>query len=824
MKQSKLLKSIFLALLLSASALTASAYDFMVDGLAYNYNEDGTSVTVTYTAIPDPWMSSNYSGLTTANIPSSVTYDGNTYSVTSIGDVAFCNCSGLASVTIPNSVTSIGSSAFSGCSGLTSVTIPNSVTSIGGYVFSGCSGLTSVTIPNSVSFIGEGAFSGCTGLTSVTIPSSVTNIGERAFYINGYPNGKTLTLCGGVDYIGNDAFKSSRSGTNIATLILKDSVVSIKNLGADPNQIYSYATTPPECDENSFTHYNGTLHVPSSAMAAYFEAPYWQYFTNIVGDAVEPTSLTISIDTAYIKLGGQYTLQATLLPSNASNAGLRWMTSDASIATIDAYYDEYWNYDESKRIINALQPGECDVIVQCADMEVRCHIVVLEEQIVITLDKHELQMDPSTIQWLNPSFDPIATDITVESSDRSIATVRVVDNRVQVLAVQPGRAVVTVRSVDGKAVPDSCVINVRGVDATSISLNINEAELAEGETLQLMATVLPDNATIKDVTWVSNDENVATVSAEGLVTALAAGTATITATTVDGSNLTANCAITVVDAPSVIMGDANGDGTVNVSDYVYVANYILEQNPEPFVFAAADVDGNSEINVSDLVLVANIALTYEDPNTLNAPAPKATLNADIDMNATLHKNADGTTSVTVDLNNSMDLTALQMDISLPQGMTVTGAMLSDRATRSHQAEVAQLSNGNYRLLAASSASKAFKGNEGALLKLTLSGEPQGTATLGGIKLASPDGQSYAVNDMLLTPVVTGVDDITAQARIYGEAGNIVIESPVSGTAQLVLPNGMSRTVKVKAGRNIYPAPATGLVIVRAGEKAVKLIF
>lgn len=616
-----------------------------------------------------------------------------------------------------------------------------------------------------------------------------------------------------MENIGNDTFKSYRSGTNIATLILKDSVVSIKNLGADPNQIYSYATTPPECDENSFTLYNGTLHVPSSAMAAYFEAPYWQYFTNIVGDAVEPTSLTISIDTAYIKLGDQYTLQATLLPSNASNPGLRWMTSDASIATVNYY-----------GVVTTFKPGECDIIVTCADLVARCHVVVLEEQIVITLDKHELQMDPSTIQWLNPSFDPIATDITVESSDRSIATVRVVDNRVQVLAVQPGRAVVTVRSVDGKAMPDSCVVIVSGVMAESITLNQTQTELVEGATLQLMATVLPDNATIKDVTWMSNDENVATVSADGLVTAVAAGTATITATTADGSKLIATCAITVVDAPSVIMGDANGDGTVNVSDYVYVANYILEQNPEPFVFAAADIDGNGEINVSDLVLVANIALTYEDPNTLNAPAPKATMNADIDMNATLHKNADGTTSVTVDLNNSMDLTALQMDISLPQGMAVTGATLTDRATRSHQAEVAQLSNGNYRLLAASSASKAFKGNEGALLTLTLSGEPQGTVTLGGIKLASPDGQCFTVNDLFLSPVVTGVDDITAQSRIYGEASNIVIESPVNGTAQLVLPNGMSRTVKVKAGRNIYPAPASGLVIVRMNANVAKLFF
>jgi hypothetical protein len=91
--------------------------------------------------------------------------------VTSIGDGAFENCSGLTSVTIPNSVTSIGDSAFYYCSGLTSVTIPNSVTSIGSSAFSGCSGLTSVTIGNSVTSIGDSAFYGCCGLTSVPIPN-----------------------------------------------------------------------------------------------------------------------------------------------------------------------------------------------------------------------------------------------------------------------------------------------------------------------------------------------------------------------------------------------------------------------------------------------------------------------------------------------------------------------------------------------------------------------------------------------------------------------------------------------------------------------------
>ena len=102
--------------------------------------------------------------------------------VTSIGDHAFWDCSGLTSVTIPDGVTSIGDSAFSGCAALTSVTIPEGVTSIGDSVFSGCTALTAVTISDGVTAIGGSTFSNCIRLAKVTIPKSVTSIGKNAFY------------------------------------------------------------------------------------------------------------------------------------------------------------------------------------------------------------------------------------------------------------------------------------------------------------------------------------------------------------------------------------------------------------------------------------------------------------------------------------------------------------------------------------------------------------------------------------------------------------------------------------------------------------------
>ena len=154
-----------LIIMLSTISAWAKEYDFKVDSIYYCINEDDTSVTVTYNGAHHNHGNNYYKGYKT--IPASVTYSGKTYSVTAIGFDAFAYCSGLTSVTIPNSVTYIDDQAFGDCSGLTSVTIPNSVTYIGDRAFADCKRLTSVTIPNSVTHIGDCAFTGCTGLTSL---------------------------------------------------------------------------------------------------------------------------------------------------------------------------------------------------------------------------------------------------------------------------------------------------------------------------------------------------------------------------------------------------------------------------------------------------------------------------------------------------------------------------------------------------------------------------------------------------------------------------------------------------------------------------------
>ena len=246
-------KQFTLFLAFFASVGTMFAEKVQIGNLYYNLKEDKTAE-VTY----DKYFNeNNYKSLTTADIPASVTYSGTTYSVTGIGSLAFYGCSGLTSLTIPNSVTIIRDNAFVSCSGLTSFSvagdnsnysskegvlfnkqqttliqyptrkqgeyiIPNSVTTIVDYAFYGCSGLTSLTIPNSITSIVDYAFAGCSSLTSITIPNSVTSIGNEAFA--GCSSLSSVTIPNSVTSIGESVFSNCSSLTAVE---ISNSITSI---------------------------------------------------------------------------------------------------------------------------------------------------------------------------------------------------------------------------------------------------------------------------------------------------------------------------------------------------------------------------------------------------------------------------------------------------------------------------------------------------------------------------------------------------------------------------------------------------------------------
>ena len=192
-----------------------------IDGIYYELNNSAKTASVA----PNLNL---YSGQMT--IPESISYDGDSFSVTSIGESAFSS-SGLTSVTIPNSVTSIGDYAFEGSNDLTSVDIPNSVITIGGSAFDRCRRLTSVTIGNSVTSIGTWAFSYCVSLISVTIPNSVTSIGNHAFFC--CESLTSITIPNSVASIGDQAFYGC---TGLTSVTIPNSVTSIGDL------TFSYCT------------------------------------------------------------------------------------------------------------------------------------------------------------------------------------------------------------------------------------------------------------------------------------------------------------------------------------------------------------------------------------------------------------------------------------------------------------------------------------------------------------------------------------------------------------------------------------------------------
>ena len=571
MKRLKFHRAIVAIAMMLIGWLPSLAHDFEVNGVYYD-KINSSKVEVTYKGNSYNSYSNEYIG--DIVIPSSVNYNGVTYSVTSIGEDAFYDCSGLKSIQIPNSITNIGNDAFNFCTSLTNIVIPNSVTSIGEDAFRLCWNLTSIEIPNSVTSIGEDAFRFCYGLTDVVIGNSVSSIGNYAFYYC-----KSLTsieIPNSVTSIGEDAFAWCESLTSIQ---IPNSVTSIgKAAFLGCSNLTSIVVNPGNTKYDSRNGCNAIIETASNTLIAGCQ------------NTIIPNSVTSIGEDAFYGCSGLTSIE---IPNSVTSIGDDAFSSCSNLTSIvvnpgNTKYDSRNGCNAiietaSNTLIagcqNTIIPNSVTSIGYCAFYDCESLTSIQIPNSVTSIGERAFGDCTSLTSIVIPNsvtsigdyafaFCDSMKSIQIGNSVTSIGKAAFYGcdrlTKITCLVITPP----TIKSDTFKSysaelyVPASCIsayqsayywknfYNIKEIHtlSTSIVLNKTSASLKANETLTLVATVLPENATDKSVTWKSSNEAVATVDANGKVTAVAVGEATITATTADGSNLSASCKVTVVSS------------------------------------------------------------------------------------------------------------------------------------------------------------------------------------------------------------------------------------------------------------------------------------
>ncbi len=362
------------------------------------------------------------------------------------------------------------------------------------------------------------------------------------------------------------------------------------------------------------------------------------------------------------------------------------------------------------------------------------------------------------------------------------------------------------------------------IPATKIAFGTTALTVKRGESVKMDVTFTPANVTYKSLKWESTNTNVATVDANGKVTALAEGETEIIATTTDDSNLSITAAITVVKPYT--LGDANGDEQITAVDVSQTVAYILGMPSMEFVFLAADVNEDGKVTAVDISLIVNKIL--HPSSAMMALAPSSYLSP-LYGNLTAEPveiTAGRTAELAIALGNIADCTALQFDVELPQGVSVIDNTPALTDCHSHIVASRAQDNGGMRVVTFSMSNARL--GENAVATMTLVADMQtaeGTypVVIRNIHAADAMGNEYAVPEMRSTVKVArplGVDGIDAAGlTIRTEGHNIYVKSAADTTLRLVSIDGTARTLNIVAGENVFCIENAGLYII-AGRKVV----
>ena len=569
-------------------------HDFAVNGIYYNIT-GGNTVEVSF---KDSGFNS-YSGNVT--IPGSVDYNGMTYQVTGIGNVAFAMCAGLTGVTIPATVTYIGDVAFYGCSRLARLALPDALLTIGEQAFRGCTGLTTVTIPNAVTTIGKKAFYDCSGLTSVTIGTSVSFIGSNAF--------------GGCE---------------------------------DLTHVTCLAFTPPTMEyEGVFEPetYQGTLTIPEASQSAYHSANWWKNFSHVstfVPEAYacytpENTTLTFYYDNQRSNRPG--TVYDLTLPDTSiwpgwyfdydTQAAVTRVVFDLTFSSVRPQTTYAWFSGMSNltTITGMKEYLNTSEVTNMNDMFSGCSSLTSLDVSGFNTSNVEYMasmfygcsnlknLDLSSFNTSNVSFMS-----NMFSYCRKLQSVNLSSFNTSNVVEMSGMFIECnkLASVDLSSFNTSNVTNMHNMFlycSNLTSLDISGFNTANVTDMQDMFAVCPALTTI----YVGDGWSTAAVTSSNDMfygcTSLVGGMGT----TYDASHVDAtyahidggpsNPGYFTAKGGTVLRGDVNGNGSVTIADVTALIDYLLSSNATGVNVGAADCNNDTHVTIADVTALIDFLLS-----------------------------------------------------------------------------------------------------------------------------------------------------------------------------------------------------------------------
>lgn len=586
------------------------------------------------------------------------------------------------------------------------------------------------------------------------------------------------------------------------------------------------------------------------------------------------TSFTLDQTNVTLYAGETLTLLPTIKPDRCSSMELVWKSSNSNVATVSA-----------KGVITALKEGETKITATTTDgseLSATCAVTVKGAE-RLTLDKTSLVLFVGETARLTATVTPdraAGKSLAWSSSDSSIASVTT-SGLVTSKAV--GTATITVTTTDGTNRTDRCMVTVtpeytllvdtlmhiRGTERAPRTVDVQLVNRNAISGVQFDMT-LPNYVTMcysdgfPDI-WlddgrkarnqsvdinslgstkyyrvlVSSPTNKTFSGQSGAILHFNVLIDQYPSKTGNGSIYLSNIELSEADETKhtisgvsgnvkygYLVGDANADTKVDVSDYVLTANYIMQRSVSNFWSDAANAaySDDNAITVTDLVGIVNIALEKRDREVRPAPAIRGDLG---EMSLSLSERAldDGNATLYITLDNGVPVAALQADVTLPEGVTLVETKTMGRAA-GYAVESATLADGRIRLLLSQFSDATIAAGEGDIITLTLAGKAVDEAMVAISDIIAAERNLTAHYPAMVTMQLTnltGMADIAAeQPRIYVEDGAVAIDSPTDGMATIATVDGRSMTVEVKAGHNVYSVPGHGVYIVYLNGAVAKL--